>query len=56
MPDPVYVHTYIHTYMQAHADACLYKVKLLIVFEGDPRAPFSIAMTPRCRGGRDSLP
>ena len=28
------------------------KVKLVALVEGDPKAPFSIATTPRCRGGR----
>ena len=28
-------------------------VKLATVVEGEPKAPFSIATTPRCRGGRD---
>ena len=30
---------------------------LLVVtlVEGDPKAPFSIATTPRCRGGRYSI-
>ena len=32
------------------------KVKLETVVEGDPMAPFSIATTPRCRGGRYSFP
>ena len=32
------------------------KVKLVTVVEGDPKAPFSIATTPRCRGGRNSFP
>ena len=27
-----------------------------IVVEGDPKAPFSIATTPRCWGERDSFP
>ena len=27
------------------------KVKLVTLVEGDPKAPFSIATTPRCRGG-----
>ena len=31
-------------------------VKLATVVEGDPKAPFSIATTPRCKGGRDSFP
>ena len=28
------------------------KVKLVTFVEGDPKAPFSIATTLRCRGGR----
>ena len=32
------------------------KVKLATIVEGDPKAPFSIATTPRCRGGRYSIP
>ena len=31
-------------------------VKLVTVVEGDPKAPFSIATTPTCRGGRYSFP
>ena len=34
----------------------IYKVKLATIVEGDPKAPFSIATTPRCRGGRYSIP
>ena len=30
--------------------------KLATIVEGDPKAPFSIATTPRCRGGRHSIP
>ena len=30
-------------------------VKLATLVEGDPKAPFSIATTQRCRGGRYSL-
>ena len=30
-------------------------VKLATIVEGDPKAPFSIATTPRCRGGRYSI-
>ena len=30
--------------------------KLATVAEGDQKAPFSIATTPRCRGGRYSFP
>ena len=29
----------------------IYKVKLVTVVGGDPKAPFSIATTPKCRGG-----
>ena len=32
------------------------KVKLATIVEGDPKVPFSIATTPRCRGGRYSFP
>ena len=32
------------------------KSKLATIVEGDPKAPFSIATTPRCRGGRYSIP
>ena len=37
---------------------CLSKLKdkLATVVEGDPKAPFSTATTPRCRGGRYSFP
>ena len=31
------------------------KVNLVIFVEGDPKAPFSIATTPRCRGGLYSV-
>ena len=36
---------------------CFYvsKVKLAILVKGDPKVPFSIATTPRCRGGRYSI-
>ena len=33
-----------------------YSSKLATIVEGDPKAPFSIATTPRCRGGRYSIP
>ena len=33
-----------------------YLNKLATIVEGDPKAPFSIATTPRCRGGRNSIP
>ena len=32
------------------------KVKLATIVEGNPKDPFSIATTPRCRGGRYSFP
>ena len=40
---------YTQTYMYL-------KIKLAFVVEGDPKAPFSIATTPRCKGGRYSFP
>ena len=32
------------------------KVKLATIVEGNPKAPFSITSTPRCKGGRYSFP
>ena len=32
------------------------KVKLVTLVEGDPKSPFSIATTPRCRGEGYSFP
>ena len=32
------------------------KVKLATIVEGNPKAPFSIATTPMCRGGCYSFP
>ena len=43
-----HIHTHTHIY--------IYKVKLATIVEGDPNAPFSIAATPRCRGGRYFFP
>ena len=38
------------------SDTILSKVKLTTIVEGNPKAPFSIATTPMCRGGRYSFP
>ena len=38
----------------SHTYLLYYKVGELI--EGDQKAPFSIATTPKCRGGRYSIP
>ena len=35
---------------------CNIVVKLATIVEGNPKAPFSIATTPMCRGGRYSFP
>ena len=32
------------------------KVKLVTIVEGDLKAPFSMATTPRCRGGHYTFP
>ena len=32
------------------------QVKLATIIKGNPMAPFSIATTPKCRGGRYSFP
>ena len=34
----------------------IYKVKLATLVEGNPKAPFSIATTPKCRGWCISIP
>ena len=46
----IYIYIYIYVYIVK------LKVKLATIVEGDPKAPFSIATTPRCRGGRYSIP
>ena len=35
---------------------CVYKVKLVTLIEGDRKAPFLVAPTHRCWGGRYSIP
>ena len=42
--------------MQLNGFIYSYKVKLATIVEGNPKAPFSIATTPMCRGGRYSFP
>ena len=42
-------HTHTHTYIYK------VKVKLAIVVEGDQKAPFSIATTPKCKGDHYSV-
>ena len=42
--ESIYIYIYIYIY------------KLMTVIEDDQKAPFSIATTPRCRGGRYSFP
>ena len=37
-------------------DIYIYIYKLATLVEGDPKVPFSIVTTPRCRGGRYSFP
>ena len=37
-------------------DDYLRSVKLVTVVEGDPKDPFSIATTPKCRDGHNSFP
>ena len=58
----LYIYIYIYIYINMCVCVCVYiyiyikLVKLVTVVEGDPKAPFSIATTPRCRGGRYSFP
>ena len=54
------VHGLYMVYSNPTYDYILYilvsKVKLATVVKGDLKAPFSIATTPRCRGGHYSFP
>ena len=43
--------SYKHTQRQTY----IYIYKLATIVEGNPKAPFSIATTPTCRGGRYSF-
>ena len=64
----IYIYIYvIHTNTHTHTHIYMYviptniyikqvKVKLATVVKGDQKAPFSIATTPRCRGGCYSFP
>ena len=52
----VYVYKYVCIYVRVYIYIIyIYKyVKLAIVVEGEPKAPFSIGTTPKCKGGRYS--
>ena len=39
-----------------HANMCNQMIKMATLVVDDPKAPFSIANTPRYRGGRYSIP
>ena len=43
------------SYLQSYNYVCII-VKLGTFVEGDPKAPFLIATTPRCRGGHTPFP
>ena len=62
------MHTHLYKYSHMHVTltvthACtqtrphmkIIKVKLVTVVEGDPKAPFSIATTPKCKRGHYSF-
>ena len=51
----IYIYTHIYVY-RIYIHIYISKVRLATIVEGDPKAPFSIATTPRCRGGRYSIP
>ena len=51
----IYIYMYIDVYIYMYIYIYIYK-KLATIVEGNPKAPFSIATTPRCRGGRYSFP
>ena len=44
----IYMYIYLSIYIYIY-------IKLATVVEANPKAPFSIATTPRCRGGRYSF-
>ena len=46
----------IRTELFQFSNKSVVKVKLATIVEGDLKAPFSIATTPRCSGGRYSFP
>ena len=61
----IYIYVYVSSrslciYIYVCVRVCIYiyivKVKLATIVEGDPKASFSIATTPRFRGGRYSIP
>ena len=60
MYEYIYIYVCIYIYRYVYIYRCIYtyisKVKLATIVESDPKAPFSIATTPRCRGGRYSIP
>ena len=54
-----HTHTHKHIYTQTYIYIYIYNVKLITLatfVEDDPKAPFSIATTPRCRGQRYLIP
>ena len=61
----IYVRMCMRACVFVCANACAYlcvlhtskkkKVKLATLIDGDPKAPFSIATTPRCMGGCYSI-
>ena len=53
----IYLSIYVCVCLSIYLSIYIYsKVKLATIVEGDSKAPFSIATTPRCRGGRYSIP
>ena len=53
-----HTHTHTHTlsFFLLSLSLYIYKVKLATVVEGDQKAPFSLAITLWCSGGRYSFP
>ena len=47
---------YYHSIEIFSSNDIISKVKFVNIVEGDPKAPFSIATTTTCRGGRYSFP
>ena len=47
---------YIYIYIIILRKKIIYKVVSKVIVKSNPKAPFSIASTPRCRGRRYSFP
>ena len=54
--DMMYLFTWLMNWQNIKKKKKKSKSKLATLVKGDPKAPFSIATTSRCKGGRYSIP